>query len=197
MIRIVGGCFRGRCLQVPPVGTRPTSNRLREAIFNILLHDRVLDVNFDTCDVLDAFSGSGALGFEALSRGARSVSFVENNNEALRILEINSKNLQTNPKTKIYNTSAIHPIISSKQHDLIFIDPPYYKNLAWRSLEALSDAGWIAPNARVIIETERYKDLLGGITIPNLGWRAHRIYELNESLIQIGWIENLKLSDQT
>jgi 16S rRNA (guanine966-N2)-methyltransferase len=149
--RIVAGAAGGRRLAVPPRGTRPTSDRVREALFSILAA-RVPDAR-----VLDLFAGSGALGIEALSRGARSATFVDDAPAAIRAIAANLEALTATAEVRRadvlrFLTSARR---SAAQYDLVFLDPPYRD--AERLAPALSEAlpAVLAPGAVAVAESDR------------------------------------------
>lgn len=123
-MRVISGEFKGRTIHtVPSSNTRPTSDKIKEAIFH------VMGPYFDGGHALDLFAGSGGLGIEALSRGMESVTFIDRSNEAIRIIKKNVQSLQIEDRTYIYRNDAIRAITilarKKKKFDLIFIDPPY------------------------------------------------------------------------
>ncbi|SER54308.1 16S rRNA (guanine966-N2)-methyltransferase [Lentzea xinjiangensis] len=121
MTRIVAGTAGGRRLKVPPKGTRPTSERVREALFSSL--ESVLDL--DGARVLDLYAGSGALGFEALSRGAAHATFVESDRRAAEVLKSNARDLPF-PGVLVVNRSAeAYAATEGEPFDVVFADPPY------------------------------------------------------------------------
>ena len=144
-MRIVGGKFKGSRLTVPSgQSIRPTSDRGREAIFNILSHG--LGFNFDVRTVLDLFSGTGALGFEALSRGANRVVFIDNKYAAIKSIKLNGKSIGQTPFFSIRQIDAsCLPARTrrDKAATLAFLDPPYRNNLITPSLLALDEGGWL------------------------------------------------------
>ncbi len=157
-MRVVGGRHKGKRLEGPAdKGLRPTSDRAREALFNILAGgrfgegDRVWGAR-----VLDAFAGSGALGIEALSRGAGEVAFLEKNPTALKLIERNLANLGKEglgrEKVRIIAADATNPPSAKATADLLFLDPPYGCNLAPLALEALLERGWIGNESLIIVE---------------------------------------------
>lgn len=152
-MRIVAGRFKGRVLVTPSgMATRPTSDRLREILFNVLAHaydDRVTDAR-----VLDLFAGSGALGLEALSRGAVFAQFVEEAPAARGAIKDNIDALGVAGITKVYRRDATHlgPLPPDEKFSLIFCDPPYSKGLAVRALNSALKGGWLAPRALIIVE---------------------------------------------
>ena len=152
-MRIVGGELRGRALSGPKSqAIRPTSDRARESLFNIMTHSYPGAV--DGARVLDVFAGTGALGMEALSRGADFALFLELGAEGRALIRSNIDALGLGGKTKISRRDATRPgpVGAQKPFDLIFADPPYGKSLGTTALIALLDNGWISPNALVVLE---------------------------------------------
>ena len=153
-MRIVGGKHRGKALTAPASrATRPTSDRVREAMFNILAHG-IEGFAIEGVRVLDLFAGSGALGLEALSRGARFAQFVEDSSAARGIIRRNADALGVIGQVKIWRRDAarLGPCAPQSPFDLVFIDPPYGKGLAERALANLTQGGWLAPGAVVVVE---------------------------------------------
>ncbi|MEU4803517.1 16S rRNA (guanine(966)-N(2))-methyltransferase RsmD [Actinosynnema sp. NPDC023587] len=151
MTRIVAGVAGGRRLQVPPRGTRPTSDRVREALFSSL---QAL-VDLDGARVLDLYAGSGALGFEALSRGAASAVFVESDKRAADVLKANAKSLGLPGATVVNRTvEAAVAIPADEPCDVVFADPPYALTDAQlgQVLDGLVRHGWFAPDSLIIVE---------------------------------------------
>ena len=154
-MRIVGGRHRGRRLLAPPGETvRPTSDRAREALFNILSHGRYAASGppFAGARVLDAFAGTGALGLEALSRGAAEAVFIERERAALAVLERNVEALGEGARTRLVAGDALRPPPAAGGCAVAFLDPPYGEGLAAPALAALAQAGWIAPAALAVAE---------------------------------------------
>lgn len=159
-MRIVGGKYRGKKIRPPLAeGTRPTSDRTREMIFNVLLHNPAFgpSVLLDKA-VLDVFAGTGALGLEALSRGAQSVTFIENDRSALSTLRLNIKDFEIS-SARILEKEAQHLGQASSFFDLIFLDPPYGKNLILPTLTQLESHGWFSPEAIIVLEMGKTEDL--------------------------------------
>lgn len=155
-MRIVGGRHRGRRLLAPPGdAVRPTSDRAREALFNILSHGRLAigGLAFADAAVLDAFAGTGALGLEALSRGAAEVIFIERDREALAVLRRNIEALGETTRTRIISGDATRPPRAAVACDVAFLDPPYRSGLGGPALAALAATGWLTSDALVVIET--------------------------------------------
>lgn len=161
-MRIDAGSHKGTKLIAPQgADVRPTSDRARQAIFNMLTH------RFDAvrgAKVLDAFAGSGALGLEALSRGAESLVAFELAKPALEALKHNIKACHEIARTLIFTCDARNPpSAASQKHyapcSLVFLDPPYEKGLIPPTLAGLRDAGWIAPDALIVAEMAAWEDL--------------------------------------
>jgi 16S rRNA (guanine966-N2)-methyltransferase len=152
-MRIVGGRLRGRVLKTPASrAIRPTSERLRESIFDILTHAYGDPV--DGARVIDLFAGSGALGIEALSRGAAFALFVDDGAEARALLRANVEALGLGATTRIFRADATRLGKAPTAYSLAFLDPPYGKNLADTALAALVDGGWLASNAVIVVEED-------------------------------------------
>lgn len=154
-MRIIGGTARGRPLKTP-VGQdiRPTSDKVRLAIFNALFSRGGVAGQV----VLDAFCGTGALGCEALSQGAESASFFDISKVSLSLAKENARDLGFAEQAQFFLKDAgkagVRPD-GVKAADVVFLDPPYRKNLVAPALSALKDGGWVAEDALVVIETER------------------------------------------
>jgi 16S rRNA (guanine966-N2)-methyltransferase len=152
-MRVIGGRLRGRALKGPISNAiRPTADRLRESIFNILAHaygDPITDAR-----VLDLFAGTGALGIEALSRGARFALFVEEAAEARALIRTNVEALGLTGVTRIFrrDASRLGDAKPIEPFNLVFCDPPYGRGLAEKALAAARDGGWLAPDALIVIE---------------------------------------------
>ncbi len=154
-MRIVGGRLGGRVLAGPKpgIGTiRPSSDRLRESLFNILAHGQ--DVALEGARVLDLFAGTGAFGFEALSRGAGFALMVDDGTEARGLLRENQERLGLGGQSRIFRRDAtkLGPISGMDPFDILFCDPPYGKGLAEKALVSARDGGWLMPKALVIVE---------------------------------------------
>lgn len=134
---------------------RPTSDRAREALFDILSHGRFAasGIPFAGESVLDAFAGTGALGLEALSRGAARAVFIENGAEALRTLRRNIMVLGESERALVLPGDATRPPRAGEACALAFVDPPYKSGLGGPALAALAAAGWLAPEALAVVET--------------------------------------------
>src|SRR5260221_7494039 len=152
-MRVVGGRLKGGNLASPSSrDIRPTADRLRESVFNILIHaygDPIPDAR-----VLDLFAGTGALGLEAISRGAKFALFVDNGTEARALLRNNVEALGLGGVTKVYRRDATHlgPAHPMERFSLVFLDPPYAKKLAEKALASLRDGGWLTRAALLVVE---------------------------------------------
>jgi len=152
-MRIIGGRLRSRPLAGPKSqSVRPTSDRLREALFNILTH--AYDSPIEGARVLDLFAGTGALGLEAISRGAAFALFVDDGVEARALLRGNIETLGLGGVARIFRRDAtqLGPAHPLEPFSLVFLDPPYGKGLAEKALASARDGGWLAPGALVIVE---------------------------------------------
>ena len=154
-LRIVGGVHRGRRLAAPAgAAVRPTSDRAREAVFNILSHGDVAAAGlpFAGRPVLDAFAGTGAFGLEALSRGASRAAFIEQGRDALAALRRNIAALGEQDRADIVVADATRPPRAPFASAIAFLDPPYGSGLAAPALAALAAGGWLLPDALAIVE---------------------------------------------
>jgi 16S rRNA (guanine966-N2)-methyltransferase len=152
-MRIVGGKFRGRTLQSPKSqAIRPTADRLRESLFNILAHAYGDPVTGSR--VLDLFAGTGALGLEALSRGAAFVLFVDDGIEARALLRGNVEALGAGGATRVFRRDAtkLGPANPVEPFSLAFLDPPYGKGLAEKALESAREGHWLTNEALIVVE---------------------------------------------
>ena len=151
---IVAGKFRGTALAAPKgQDIRPTSDRVREAVFNILAHG-VPGFTLEGARVLDLFAGTGALGLEALSRGAAFCLFVEESAEARGVIRRNVEALGLEGATRLFrrDATALGPAGTMAPFGLACLDPPYGRGLAERALAAALAGGWLAPGAVVVVE---------------------------------------------
>ena len=161
-MRIIAGEWRGRKL-IAPEGrqTRPTADRTRETLFSMLASRLG---SFEGLKVADLYAGSGALGFEALSRGAENATFVETDRAALKAIEANAKSLGAADRITVRATSAA-ALPAGRPLDLVFADPPYEPESGTAAATAVAIAGWLAPGGWMAIETNR-----GDAVTPPDGW---------------------------
>lgn len=178
-MRIVGGRFGGRVLRGPSSDKiRPTSDRLRESLFNILEHrfgDPVTGAR-----VIDLFAGTGALALEALSRGAVFALMVDEGAEARALIRANVEDLGAGGETRIFRRDArkLGLAPAGEKFDIAFLDPPYGKGLGEPALSALSSGGWLKPGALVMIEEASSSPL----TVPG-GFTFHDRRDFGDSSI--------------
>jgi 16S rRNA (guanine966-N2)-methyltransferase len=174
-MRIVAGVWRGRPLRTPPgAATRPTAERVRQAVFDMLWHapwggrDAI-----EGARVLDAFAGTGALGLEALSRGAATATFIERDPAALTALRANIAALNAADHCSVLAADVL-AAPKGMACTLVFLDPPYAQGLVPRALRHLAALGWIAPGALLAIETAADEDLSSpGLAASLMAERAH------------------------
>jgi len=180
-MRIVAGTHRGRVIAAPDSGaTRPTADRTRQALFNVLEHARWAP-NLIGAAVLDLFAGSGALGLESLSRGAASALFVENNPRAIETITANIARLtmQGQADARLLDVRQLGSrAAQSAPFNLVFLDPPYGLGLAEVALNALVSGGWLADEALVVVERGVGEPALradGFESVDTRNWGAARI----------------------
>ena len=163
-MRIIAGTHRGTVLADVGRGDaaahlRPTSDRVRESLFSMLTHRNVIN----GARVLDIFAGTGALGFEALSRGAQTVTFIENGRVAKKLIAENQTKLRVTDRTAILSHDATAlPKWTQTPFDLVFLDPPYGKGMGQQALAAAKAGGWLAENAIIIWEENAPMDAPDG-----------------------------------
>ncbi|HIF9173965.1 TPA: 16S rRNA (guanine(966)-N(2))-methyltransferase RsmD [Photobacterium damselae] len=164
-VRIISGQWRGRKLPVHDVeGLRPTTDRVKETLFNWLAQD------IYQAKCLDLFAGSGSLSFEALSRGAESLTMIELDQKAAAQLKQNLTAIGATNAT-LHNTNSVNFLNQAgTPHDLVFIDPPFRKDLIQQVIAALEANHWLSPNALIYIEAEKE---LGSIDVPP-SWHLYR-----------------------
>lgn len=183
-MRIIAGEFRGRVIKAP-VGraTRPTADRVREAIFNVLEH-AAWSPGVARSRVVDLFAGSGALGFEALSRGAQFCLFVETDEAARGAIRDTVEALGLFATSRVHRRDAAKLGAKPSAHevfDIAFLDPPYGGDLAARALEQLRDGGWLAPHAVAVVETgagDVFQAPDGFSVVDTRVWGAARVWFL-------------------
>jgi 16S rRNA (guanine966-N2)-methyltransferase len=160
-MRIVAGAWRGRTLVAPPgQGTRPTADRVRQALFDMLIHAEWGGrAAIEGATVLDVFAGTGALGLEALSRGAASACFIEQDQAALKALRANVAACRAGDRVTVVAgdvlslRAAVAARVPTKGASLVFLDPPYGHDLVPRAIPNLMRTGSIAPEALIVAET--------------------------------------------
>ena len=187
-MRIVAGGWRGRALVAPPGrATRPTSDRARQALFDVLAHAPWAPV-VEGARVLDLFAGSGALGLEALSRGAAFALFVETDEAARGAIRENAEALGALGCTRVHRRDAadlgVRPGGAGEAFTLAFLDPPYDSGLGERALAGLATGGWLADDAVAVFERGRDEpdpDLPGWETLDARAWGAARVLFLRAS----------------
>ncbi len=157
-MRIVAGQFRGRALATPSQdlgldGLRPTSDRVRESVFNILAHG-IDDFAIAGARVIDLFAGTGALGIEAISRGAAYCLFIEESAEARALIRRNVETFGLTGETRIFRRDAckLGPASKADRYSLAFLDPPYGKGLGEKALSGLASGNWLNPSAICVLE---------------------------------------------
>lgn len=181
-MRIVAGSHRGRAIVAPPGSAlRPTADRVRESVFNVLVHggaglggeDHVAGAR-----VLDGFAGTGAMGLEALSRGAGHATLMENDLTALEFCRANVRALGEAARATVLGGDCLAPVRAAGPCSLVFLDPPYRSGLAAPALEALRAAGWIAPGAVCIVELgarEKFDPPAGFLVLDERRYGAARV----------------------
>lgn len=158
-MRIIAGAWRGRTIGAPPgQATRPTADRVRETLFSMLASRLG---SFEDLRVADLFAGSGALGFEALSRGAAHATFVESDREAAAIIRRNADKLGASKRVQILGGSAL-ALPRSEPFDLILADPPYAPGAGNAVAQAIAKAGWLAAGGWLSVETSHIDTLDAG-----------------------------------
>jgi len=150
-MRIIAGEWRGRPLVSPEgQGTRPTSDRAREGLFSMLA-SRLR--SFEGLRAADLFAGTGALGLEALSRGARHCTFIDSDREAVATIKRSADSFGARERVDIRSQGVEHAQPPAEPCDLLFLDPPYEKNLTGMALDRLCDPAWVAPGGIISVET--------------------------------------------
>lgn len=160
-MRITGGIYRGRTL-FPPKSkeTRPTSDRARESIFNILHHGNWHNGVLEDATVLDVFAGTGAMGIEALSQGSQHAIFIEQNHSAAMVCQNNIDMLRETERTTVFKFDATNPItrpLHLEKRSLLFLDPPYNKCLGAETLKRLAERDWLKEQATCVLEMSKKK----------------------------------------
>jgi len=180
-MRIIAGRWKGRALVAPSgLATRPTSDRARQAIFDQLWHAPWAGRDMlEAATVLDGFAGTGAMGLEALSRGAARAFFMEQDRAALAALRANIAGCKAGDTCRVIAGDVTAPPIAAAPCTLVFLDPPYAKGLVPRALAALQAKGWIAPGALIIAETGRDEETVVPPGFEVLSTRDHGAAQLS------------------
>jgi len=174
-MRIVAGRYRGANIWAPKEDDiRPTSDRVREAIFNILAHG-MADFSLEDARVLDLFAGTGALGLEALSRGARYCLFIDHSAGARALIRRNIESLDLTGATKVWRRDAtgLGTLRGRAPFDCVFLDPPYGLGLAEKALAEARDGNWLSPGAMVVVEESESSEIAAP---PTFTERDRRVY---------------------
>ncbi len=151
-MRIIAGEWRGRAIEAPAgQATRPTSDRAREGLFSMLA-SRI--GSFEGLEAADLFAGTGALGLEALSRGAAHCLFIEKDRQALDVLARNIARLGADARAEVRARAVEHSAPPARPRDIILIDPPYRAGLAQIALDRVASPGWLAPGGWVTLESD-------------------------------------------
>lgn len=186
-MRIIAGEHKGRAIAAPKgQGTRPTGDRARESIFNMLAHADWAPA-IEGARVIDLFAGSGALGLEALSRGASFCLFVETDSSARGSIRNNIETLGLFGTTRLHRRSATDlgekPASAGAPFNVAFLDPPYHKDLVIPALDGLVSGNWLANDALAIVETASDEDIApsGWDVIENREYGAARIWFLKRN----------------
>ena len=182
MLRIIAGKYKNRVIPtLKKTIYRPSTSRLREALFSILTSGEFAENQIlQGANILDAFCGSGSLGFEALSRGAKSVTFIDLNGDCLKLARQFATTIGELENTSFLNlNSQILPKAADK-FDIVFIDPPYHNKLAEKAIDSLLEGGWLLPGALLVVEVAKTEDLM----IPkNIQLIKERLYNNNKLLL--------------
>ena len=188
-MRIVGGKFKGHSLAGPAgSATRPTSDRVRESIFNILAHG-IAEFELEGARVMDLFAGTGALGLEALSRGAKFCQFIEEGSEARSIIRRNADTLGAIGICKIWRRDAtkLGSCAPQSPFDLVFADPPYNRGLGELALKSVMEGQWLTPRAVVVLEEAEKAEVADVAGLSLIDRRSYgdtqvRFYQLDETI---------------
>jgi 16S rRNA (guanine966-N2)-methyltransferase len=155
-LRLIAGAWRGRVLETPTGAiTRPSSARVRQALFDMLAHAPWAIGGVVDRPVLDVFAGSGALGLEALSRGASRAGFIEQDRTVLAVLQRNIAACRATAQSRLTAANALAPPQAPAPFAVILLDPPYGQNLVPQAVAALHRTGWLAPDALIAAEMGR------------------------------------------
>ena len=177
-MRIIGGKFKNKKINFTKnIKTRPLKDSVRENIFNILIHSNILDIDFESLNVLDLYAGSGSFGIECLSRGASNVIFVEKDLDALTSLKKNIENLKIQEKINLYEeevSNFFDRLDFNEKFDIIFIDPPYSDKKFTENIKAIRDKNILNKDYIIIIHRERKSS--ENFEIKNLNIIEEKIY---------------------
>lgn len=183
-MKIISGKYKNRTIPTDKKADyRPTTSKFREALFSILSSGEFeADEPVVNADILEAFSGTGILSFEALSRGAKSITLIDNNNEYLKKAEAFAEKIGATDDIRTICCDALRIGKPNKQYDIIFLDPPYYKKLADKFLPLLVKFNWIKKDGLIAIEMDKREKLVLPNDIP-LELIKEKIYGKNKLLI--------------
>ena len=172
-MRVIGGSFKGRRLTIIKAkdnitNLRPTGDRVKENLFNILLGGK-FEIKIEQARILDIFAGTGALGIEAISRGGKSCTFVEKNKSCLKILNANlsSCNIKDQASIKILDATEM-PLNSDEAFNLVFLDPPYRRSLGELAIRSALASNWLSNNALIVLEEGEKKNYLEGFVLEDV-----------------------------
>ena len=182
MLKIIAGKHRGRNIEtLPGKEIRPTTGFTREAVFNILMHGQFSGENSPLINkrVVDLFCGTGALGFEALSRGAAHVSFIDQNPKALDLAKKTATNIGESKNAVFIRSDSTHVPKAHIACSLAFVDPPYEKGMAEKGLVSLTDGGWLEDGAIVVVEQAKKEALNPPIHMTLLDERTYGITRIS------------------
>lgn len=172
-LRIIGGSHRGRRIEIPPGSdARPTGDRVREALFNIIMNGPADAPDLADARILDACAGSGALGIEALSRGAAHAVFLDTDRAAVRQITANLDALDLSERADVRRMDVTRPTAGSPCA-ILFLDPPYDSETAHVAPAALAQAGWIDPGGLLVIETRRGTEIDCGTGFKTVDMRSY------------------------
>lgn len=177
-----GSCKNNKLLSLDGQNTRPTRARVVENIFNILQHTHLID-NFDLHNqyVLDIYAGSGRLGLEALSRGAKYAAFIDHHPKAIAVIKENIEKCRLQEKTWVLKSDVLklNKILPKYRFSLVFCDAPYEKNLCQKSIELLIEHNWLTPDALICIESEKNSSIIETQHLSHLDQRHYGISQIN------------------
>ena len=181
-MRIIAGKHKNRVIpSLKNSDYRPSTTKFREALFSILSSGEFVEnPPFKGADILDLFAGTGSLSFEALSRGAKTITLLDNNKDHLKVAKDFAVKIGEEDNVKFLLASAISLPFASEQYSLVFMDPPYYNQFVEKSLISLIENKWLKNKAIIVVEMEKHEDL----SIPqNVGLVREKIYGNNKLLI--------------